>query len=249
MSVMTDRISEAIVGAVKYHDASSHAVDATGAAADSRGGFSIAISREAGTRGPEVARCVGRLLGWQAYDQELLEIVAQELHVAVNLLYSVDERHITWLQECVEAFAAVPAVRETKYVRRLIETMLTLSTRGRCVIVGRGSPFVLPSAKTLRVRLCAPVADRIAVVSRERNMTWAEAARFVERTDRERAEFIRLHFLHDASDISHYDLVVNTGRFSVDESARLIVDGLEQKMRAALGDDAAASAPQLSRAS
>jgi cytidylate kinase len=75
------------------------------------------------------------------------------------VIENVDERHVSWLQECVESFAAVSAVREGKYARRLIETVLSLAMRGRCVFVGRGAPFVLPPATTLRVRLVAPLED------------------------------------------------------------------------------------------
>jgi len=191
--------------------------------------FSIAISRETGTRGPAVARAVGERLGWPVYDRELLELVARDLHVRVKLLEEFDERHVTWLQECVEAFAAVPGVREGKYVHHLIETMQALAARGRSVIVGRGSPFVLPSTTTLRVRLIAPIEDRIEVVCRERRLERAEAARYVHATDRARAHFIRLHFQYDASDPKYFDMILNTAQLAVDKCANLIVEALEAK--------------------
>jgi hypothetical protein len=53
-----------------------------------------------------VARAVAERLGWNVYDHELLEVVARDLHVRVKLLENVDERHVPWLQECVESFAA-----------------------------------------------------------------------------------------------------------------------------------------------
>ncbi|MBI3863801.1 MAG: cytidylate kinase-like family protein [Planctomycetia bacterium] len=228
MSLISDRVSEALVRAAGHHDAAIHRSASEIAARDSRP-FAVAISRETGTRGPAVARAVAGRLGWQVYDHELLELVARELHVGVELLENVDEHHITWLQECVEAFAAVPAVREQKYVRRMIEVMLTLAARGRCVIVGRGSPFVLPPATTLRVRLSAPREDRITVIADELKLSRYDAARHVDRTDRERKQFVRLHFLHDPADPHHYDLSVNTSQFAVDDCASLIVDALYQK--------------------
>lgn len=191
--------------------------------------FSVAISREAGTGGPAVARAVGARLSWQVYDHELLELVARDLHVRAKLLEDIDERHVTWLQECVEAFAAVPSVREGKYVRHLIETMLSLSAQGHCVLVGRGAPFVLPPASTLRVRLVAPFEDRVAAVMRAQNVSRHDAARFVEQTDRERSHFVRLHFVRDSADPQYYDLVVNASQFSVDECADMIVAALRQK--------------------
>src|SRR5262249_32498655 len=142
MSLST-HVSEALVRAVGHHDAFTHGANAA-QTADNLRKFSIAISRETGTRGPAIARMVGERLGWPVYDRELLEIVARDLHVAGKLLEKVEEHIVPGLREWVEAFAAVPAVREQKYVDHLIAVMLSLSGRGRCVIVGRGSLFVLP---------------------------------------------------------------------------------------------------------
>src|SRR4051794_28835183 len=47
---------------------------------------SIAISREAESGGPEVAREVGKRLGWRVYDRELLEQIATDLGVRADLL-------------------------------------------------------------------------------------------------------------------------------------------------------------------
>jgi cytidylate kinase len=226
LSHLPDRVSEALIRATGHHELS-------GSATGKSPPLSIAMSREAGTRGPAVARAVAERLGWPVYDHELLEIVARDLHVRVKLLDNVDERHISWLQECVEAFAAVPAVREGKYVRHLIETMLALAAQGRCVIVGRGSPFVLHGATTLRVRLVAPVEDRIAAVSHDQNLSRHEAAKFIESTDRERAQFVRTHFLRDSTDPRHYDVILNTSQFSTAECADLIATALNAKSHAA----------------
>jgi cytidylate kinase len=230
LNLGSERVSEAFIRATGHHD-TQHVTDEP--QKQHARPFSIAISREAGTRGPVVARAVAERLGWQVYDNELLEMVARELHVRVKLLDNVDERHVPWLQECIEAFAAVPAVREGKYVRRLIETMLSLAAGGKCVFVGRGSPFVLPPATTLRVRLVAPVEDRISAVRRDQNLSRQNAMRFIETTDRERQRFIKLHFQRDPGDPRYYDLFLNTAQFSLTDCADLIIEGLRLKSHAA----------------
>src|SRR5262249_4367975 len=74
--------------------------------------FTIALAREAGTRGTAVAQEVGKRLGWQVYDHQLLERIAQEMHVRAALLESVDERQQSWLLEAAEAFLAAPGKSE-----------------------------------------------------------------------------------------------------------------------------------------
>jgi len=225
---LPERVSEALIRATGHRDAPHTGYEDEPGMSHVRP-FSIAISREAGTRGPAIARAVAERLGWKVFDNELLELVARDLHVRVKLLENVDERHVPWLQECVEAFAAVPAVREGKYVRHLIEAMLSLAAQGRCVVVGRGGPFVLPPATTLRVRLVAPLEDRIAAVCHDQKLARHEAARFVEKTDRDRMQFVRLHFLRDAADPRHYDLFLNTAQFSIAECTDLVIEGLRLK--------------------
>src|SRR5713101_7477423 len=50
--------------------------------------LTIAVSREAGARGGTIGKRVGKKLGWQVYNQELLEYTAQEgaaRHVMAHL--------------------------------------------------------------------------------------------------------------------------------------------------------------------
>lgn len=114
------------------------------------------------------------------------------------LLESVDERQQSWLLESVEAFLStpfqsewMPLVSESSYFRHLVETVRALGMHGECVIVGRGAAFILPSETTLRVRLVAPVRERIAALSRIDGITEREAAQRVRTIDRERNDFIR----------------------------------------------------------
>jgi cytidylate kinase len=200
--------------------------------------FTIALSRQVGARGRSVAVLVGERLGWQVYDNELLERIAQEMHLRASLLKSVDERRQSWIAECFESFSSVPTVTEGSYVQHLLETLLSLGAHGECVIVGRGAAQVLPPAATLRVRLVAPMEQRAAFVRQHHGLSAAEAARFIETTDRERSRFARDHFHKDPTDPAGYDLILNSGRFTVDECADLIIEGLRRLQAQRAGQEA-----------
>jgi cytidylate kinase len=197
--------------------------------------FTVAVSRQVGALGTSVAHAVGRLLEWPVYDHELLERVAREMNVPSDRVASVDERPMSWLQECLGALSSAPSVTEDAYVHYLLETLFTLGAQGECVIVGRGAAQVLPAATTFRVRLVASLEDRIDVIRRQLGVLREHAARHIEETERERVRFIRDHFLKDAADPQNYDLVLNSSRYSVDECAGLIVQGLRRlQTRAAI---------------
>src|SRR5215831_13637330 len=69
--------------------------------------FSIALSREAGTPATAVAQEVGRLLGWQVYDRQLLEEIAQDMGLRTNLLERLDERRQGWLSGAIKSLLSV----------------------------------------------------------------------------------------------------------------------------------------------
>lgn len=190
--------------------------------------YTIALSREAGTPGTSVAQEVGKRLGWTVYDHELVEKIAQEMGLRADLLDSVDEKRRSWLLETLEEFAtATPPVSQNAYVRHLVQTLLSLSVHGRCIIVGRGSPHVLPQESTLRVRLVGRLEDRIAAGMRRLNTTEAAARKWVEETERQRLHFVQEFFLKDARDPREYDLILNTSRWSVSECADLVIQALK----------------------
>ena len=52
----------------------------------------LIISREKGAGGNAVAKLVGRRLGWQVFDNEIVDEIAQKAHVRRQLIESLDER-------------------------------------------------------------------------------------------------------------------------------------------------------------
>src|SRR6516225_4346905 len=79
-------------------------------------GLTIAINREAGAPGTSVAQEVGARLGWPVYDHELIEMIAKEMGLRVNLLETLDEKRQSWILEAMEGFSASPFVSENSFV-------------------------------------------------------------------------------------------------------------------------------------
>lgn len=199
-----------------------------GAKAGLKRAWTIAITREAGTPGAAVAQEVGKLLGWPVYDRELIERIAQEMGIRSNLLDSVDERHKSQIIEALESLSLSRLVSEPRFVKHLVETLVSLSAHGQCIIVGRGAAHILPPECTLRVRIVCARADRIDAVQRQMNLSAADAERWVIDTDRERLQFVKDHFNRDAADPACYDLVLNTWRWPVAFCADMVVKAFRE---------------------
>jgi cytidylate kinase len=181
-----------------------------------------------GHSGTPVAQEVGARLGWPVYDHELLKKIAEEMGLRVNLLESVDERHQSWLLESLQSLSSSPQVTESRYVRHLVETILSLGIHGQCVIVGRGAAQLLPEPRTLRVRLVARREDRVERIARMHGLTRDQAERKTDEIDRDRFRFVKSHFHKDPTDLLQYDLILNASRWSVAECAGTIIDALRR---------------------
>jgi cytidylate kinase len=216
-------LAETIVHANSYRQSHAEARLTSESAA-----LTIALSRQVGAGGTSIATEVGNRLGWPVYDHALLERIAAEMHLRTQLLESVDERQMHWLTESLVSLGQEPTVNTSAYVRHLIQTILSLAAHGSCIIVGRGSPYILPPATTLRIRLIADREHRILGLSRERGISRVEADALLDRIDHERIAFIKDHFLKDPREPHNFDVVLNTSSFSYAECADLILEALHR---------------------
>lgn len=218
-SIMAEHATERLILAHWERQNANHGLK-------SKPAMTIALTRESGTQGTSVARAIGERLDWPVYGYELVEMIAQKAGLRTSLLETFDERQKSWLLECVEGFTSTPGLSEIGYARQLAETILSLGTLGRCVIVGRGAAQILPQKTTLRVRLVGLLSDRIRTASQQRGLSSVDAQRHIKESDDQRIQFVKSHFLKDPSDPTECDLLLNRSRWSVAECADLIVQTL-----------------------
>jgi hypothetical protein len=203
----------------------------------------VALSREAGAPGREIADEIGARLSWPVYDREIIDLIAQESGLRTELLESVDEHDRSWLIEAVASFKRRDQVSSAEFVHHLIHVLTALASHGRCVIVGRGAAACLPRATTLRVRVVADLGDRVQRIASERHISEDEAHAVIERVDRDRGRFVAGHFHRDILDAHNFDIVVNGSRLSAGVCADLTVQTLR-----AVQSQAAPSAADAARA-
>src|SRR4051794_3715367 len=146
-------------------------------------GLTIALSREAGARGGTIARLVGQRLGWQVYDQELLEYMTQSPGALQNLLDDLPPACLTWIDARLSELEQQYRLSGNEPLRHLARLVLGLGAQGEAVMIGRGAGYVLPRETTLNVRVVAPLPERIAYMSQWLRLSVAEATERVRSRD------------------------------------------------------------------
>ena len=184
-------------------------------------GLCIALSREAGARGVAIGRRVGQKLGWQVFDQELLEYMAQDAVVRQGVLDNLTPAATEWVEARLQVLGE-QNLSPHPAIQNLARLVLALGAQGEAVLVGRGAGFILPRATTLHVRLVAPLPERIAYMSQWLRLPVEEATEMVRLRDARRSEFLRTHFHRNDGDVHPYDMLLNTSLLGEDVCAELI---------------------------
>jgi cytidylate kinase len=184
----------------------------------------VAISREAGLDASEIAQAVASNSGWKVFDRELLDYMVEHYHWSRVALDHVDEHTVSWFHETFGKWLDEQLVSQAEFVHRLGRIVLLAAQHESMVFVGRGAQFILPRELGLAVRLIAPRKQRVQRIMEQRQCSRHDAEKFVDESDKGRADFVQRYFHHDVADPQLYDLVINLERLTRVVAVVLIVN-------------------------
>ncbi len=189
----------------------------------------LLVSRECGGGGDLLAQQAGERLGWNVFDNKMVDEIAQSARVHQRLVQSVDEHVHSYWERTWRDFL-LDDLADEKYLRHLKQVVTALGHLGNVVLVGRGAQFLLPSQCGLRVRLVAPLEARTKRFAEQEKLSLKQARLKVEEIDKERAAFIWKNFRQDAGLPLNHDLIINTGEINIKDTTELVLDAIERKL-------------------
>ena len=211
----------------------------------------IAMTREMGTRGKDVAQGIADALDLKVIHSELVE---HDLATRLGVENSAVHRYLEGSASLLERWK----IDKQKLSRYTAEEILEFARDGNVVIRGWGAVAVLRAVPhVLRVRVCAPMPFRERVIMERLELKDAsEARREIEQNDAAHSGLMRGFFGVNWEDPQLYHVVLNTGSVPADacvsivrllaerpefqeteETRSVLADKLvESRVRAALGD-------------
>ena len=206
----------------------------------------VTISRQCGSGGSEVGRILARRASLHYLDHEIIDEVARRSGGTVEQIENQDEQTSGPLGYMLEALTtnalfnlnyskvlrqqavSIPTLtQEQAYFRLTQRVVLELASAGNVVIIGRGSQFLLRGLpRVLHVSIFAPLPRRIENIQELFQLTRAEAIEFIERRDGETQNYLRHYYGSNGTQPELYHLLINTGLFSFETAADLIVQAL-----------------------
>lgn len=181
----------------------------------------ITVEREYGSGGAAIAERLANRLGWQLWDRDLTSEIAREAKVTREAVHRCDERVDPLISRLFSVYArgsyerTLP-VTETRHfntdamVAMLHKVIEQVASKGECVIVGRGSPYILRNRPdAFHVFIYAPDDEKLRRL-RNIGQSEKESLQLIQDVDRERASFIRHYFHKEWPHRPLYNLMINS---------------------------------------
>ncbi len=179
----------------------------------------LTLTSDEGSLGDEIARELSNRLGWQVFDKQIVNYIAENSHVRESLVLQLDQRSQGLIQDTIMRLLRMPEYGSfgmEEYHEALVKTLALLATQGNAILMGRGANFALRGEATgLHVRVTASLRVRVERLSQKWNFPPDPVRRCTEAGDLNRRAFIRHHFKQDLDNLQYYDLVFNTDHVSV----------------------------------
>jgi cytidylate kinase len=177
----------------------------------------IAMTREIGSHGSEIAAQVAAQLGLEVVNSE---IVAPQVAGAMGIAASAVQRYLDGKATLIDRWQ----IDTKKLSQYTLDQILDLALKDNVLIRGWGAAALFQGIRgVVCVRVCAPMASRVAVMMERLGAKDADTTRAqIESFDAAHARAMRAAFNFDWNDALLYHIVLNTARVPVDECVRAV---------------------------
>lgn len=189
----------------------------------------VTIARTYGSGGNAVGEAVARHLGCPCYNRQIIDRTAREMGYSTEFV-AENEQNLSSgrLWEMIFTDSGIPASmnpskEDAIYVSQS-RTIRELAHKSPCVIIGRLANWILrDDPHVLRVFVTSSRDYAVRQIAEKLHLSTDEAARKVDRVNTGRANHCR-HYTGKAwTDITGYDLVINTERTGIDGAVDMIL--------------------------
>lgn len=182
----------------------------------------IAISREYGSGGHEIAKMLSERFGIAFYDRNMLDEIANEKDVDVDRLHKYDELPRRMLfSRTVRGYSNSPeeviANFQFDYLKKKAECGESF------VVVGRCAEYVLREYPGLiTIFILGDEEEKRKRIQEVRNVSEAEAEGIMYRHDRKRKSYHNYYCPNKWGDSRGYDITVNSSKLGLKKTADLL---------------------------
>ncbi len=183
----------------------------------------ITVSLEPGAGGSILAQKIADRLGFDLFNRDIIEKIAKSAKTRSEVIETVEKERLAGIKDFISSLIEDQYIHPDLYLEHLFEVVGSIGGHGQAVIVGRGANFILPPERRFSVRVVAPLDIRIQNIVRTHAVSADDARRRIIARESRRSAFVRRSFNADISDPHNYDLVINTGKISLECAEEAVI--------------------------
>ena len=200
--------------------------------------FVIAIGRELGSGGKEIAEKVADRLGIKFYDKKLLEVAANENGLDTTVFENADEREShTFAGNIFSIHGAIAEILSggscmdaDQLFAMQSETIRNLAECESCVIVGRCAEYVLREhPRMASIFITAKHDDRVKYIMENDGKSRTEAIEAIEKGDKRRRQYHDYYASTRWGEARCYDLCINSSHMGIEGTTEFICNYIRQR--------------------
>ena len=203
----------------------------------------IAINREFGSGGGEIARKLGELLGLKVYDKAILNKLTTDFNLTVEEIENIKAKKVGWWSDFCRFYQQYGTgsmmsgtiLEDREITSRQIylaeaRILRELAEQESCIIIGRSGFHVFKdNPNALKIFLIANEETRVKRIMQKYNMDEKTAEKNIQEADKSRETFTQTFAGVSRYDARNYDFVFNVSNIPTTLVAQFLADNVRKK--------------------
>ncbi|MEE0955819.1 MAG: cytidylate kinase-like family protein [Eubacterium sp.] len=193
--------------------------------------YTITITRQFGSLGRPIAKRAAELLNINYYDRDIVESTAKELGQSVTEISNQEENAVSNpFYHMLYPLGNSITEKQDEIFRVQSKIIEKVSSTESCIIVGRCADYVLRNNKNvLNIFIYASYEQRLRYCVDYLKMDLTTAKKMIDKVDRARDRYHKRYAGYAPSDYRQRDLLINSGTYGIEGSARLIAASVQDR--------------------
>ncbi|MBQ6886929.1 MAG: cytidylate kinase-like family protein [Lachnospiraceae bacterium] len=201
----------------------------------------ITIAREYGSGGRTIGEMLAKDLNIHYYDKELMKLASEDSGINEALFAKADEKvkatSLFRIAKSAYSGELIPPesddfVSNDNLFNYQAKIIRQLAEEESCVIIGRCSDYVLKEYdNVLSVFIHAPLDFCLEQAAKLHSMPPKELEKFVERTNKRRAEYYKYYTGRNWTDAKNYDLCLDSSKLGFERCVEEIKAYMDVRFR------------------
>ncbi len=203
----------------------------------------IAINREFGSGGGEIARKLGELLGLKVYNKAILNKLTEDFNLTVEEIENIKAKKVSWWSDFCRFYqqygtggmVSGAVLEDREITSRQIylaeaQVLRNLAEQESCIIIGRSGFHVFKdNPNALKIFLIANEEARIKRIMQKYNMDEETAKKNIQEADKSRETYTQTFAGVSRYDARNYDFVLNVSDIPTTLVAQFLADNVRKK--------------------